>query len=778
MKGSKKILAMLLALVMCIGMLAACGGNNSGNNTPDDTQTNNPGDNTNTPDDSQPSEPANDTLVVSVEQGLEGKFSPFFSLSASDTDITDYTQLYLLTTARVGSPVLNGIEGETRSYNGTDYTYTGPANVVITENADGTVSYDITMRDDLVFSDGHPCDIDDVIFGAYVVLDPTYDGNSTFFSTGILGVDEYRAGMGTKLGLIVAAGEDNTDFTYWTQEDQEKFWNAVNEGGVKFAQEIIDYLIENEANTAEDSVAACAANWGFTLEENATVKDFFMAIGENYGWNFSQMEAETAGSALSDLFPADIYNDWAGIGIKTGDSAPNVSGIERTGDYSMRITTATLNASAIYQMGLPIVPLHYYGDESLYDYANNMFGFPKGDLSGVKAKTGAPLGAGAYVFQSYDNGTVYYNANPNYYKGEPKVAHLQCLESSEANKIPGMVAGTLDISDPTYDTNTAIQIAQENGFADEDWENFDGPVLTTILIDYRGYGYIGLNPNNVMVGNDPYSEASKNLRKAIATVIAAYRDEAIDSYYGKTATVINYPISNTSWAAPQTTDDGYQVAYSVDVEGNPIYAAGDTGEVKYEKALQAAIGFLKAAGYKFDDNNVITAAPDGAKTNYQVNIGAGGSGDHPSFLLLKNAADCLAKIGFTLNVNDLANSNDLYASYQTGVAEMWCAAWRAASDPDMFQLYHSNGTTNYYQISNAELDELIMAGRASTDQAYRKATYQAAMEIIMDYAVEIPIYQRSDCSLVSTERVDVSSLTPNPTPYYGVTGDLELVAVK
>ena len=114
MKGSKKILATLLALVMCIGMLAACGGNNSGNNTPDDTQTNNPGDNTNTPDDSQPSEPANDTLVVSVEQGQEGKFSPFFSLSASDTDITDYTQLYLLTVDRVGSPVLNGIEGETR----------------------------------------------------------------------------------------------------------------------------------------------------------------------------------------------------------------------------------------------------------------------------------------------------------------------------------------------------------------------------------------------------------------------------------------------------------------------------------------------------------------------------------------------------------------------------------------------------------------------------------------------------------------------------------------
>ena len=55
---------------------------------------------------------------------------------------------------------------------------------------------------------------------------------------------------------------------------------------------------------------------------------------------------------------------------------------------------------------------------------------------------------------------------------------------------------------------------------------------------------------------------SRNLRKAIATVISAYRDEGIDSYYGNTASVINYPISNTSWAAPQVTDDTYPLHLS------------------------------------------------------------------------------------------------------------------------------------------------------------------------------------------------------------------------
>lgn len=65
-----------------------------------------------------------------------------------------------------------------------------------------------------------------------------------------------------------------------------------------------------------------------------------------------------------------------------------------------------------------------------------------------------------------------------------------------------------------------------------------------------------------MLAATPASEASKDLRKAIMTVVSAYRDEGIDSYYGDTASVINYPISNTSWAAPQPTDAGYQVAFS------------------------------------------------------------------------------------------------------------------------------------------------------------------------------------------------------------------------
>ena len=761
MKRSKKALALFLALVMCIGVLAGCGGNNTANNgTTNNTTTN---------DDT--TEETNTTpLVVSVEQGLEGKFSPYFYLSNADNKIVSLTQVSLLTIDRVGNPVLNGIEGETRSYNGTDYTYYGPADIVVTENEDGTVTYDVTMRDDIVFSDGETANIDDVIFGLYVYLDPTYDGNATMYSLPIKGLKEYRSGMEPLYKLLMAAGQDNTDFTNWDEATQTAFWTeGLPAAGEAFAQSICDYVVNAGYNAEDDSVAAKAANWGYELAEDATLTDFFNAMVAKYEGDYDLASSTeiASGSLWSYLDPA--YT----VGISTGDSAPNISGIERTGDYSMRITTTKIDATMIYKLQLPIAPMHYYGDESLYDYENNSFGFPKGDLSIVKAKTSTPMGAGPYQFKEYTNGVVYYESYDGYYLGAPKIKYFNYMETSEANMITGIQAGTLDIAEPSYSTDVANQVTDINGGDD----SLDGPVITTRMYDFLGYGYVGINPNNVKVGDDPSSEASRNLRKALGTIIAVYRDEGIDSYYGDTASVINYPISSTSWAAPQVTDDGYQVAYSVNVNGEPIYTEGMSTEDKYAAAKEAALGFLEAAGYTVADGKV-TAAPEGAKLKYQVDIGGNGQGDHPTFLILKNAAAAFAEIGMELYVNDLANANDLYAAYQTGASELWCAAWGAATDPDMYQLYHSNGSTNYYRISDPELDELIEAGRMSTDQTYRKSIYKAAMEIIMDWGVEIPIYQRSECYLFSTEHVDISTLPTDMTPYWTALNEIEKLALK
>ena len=757
MKNTKQVLALAMAVAMAAGLLAGCG--SSASSSAESVASGEA-----TSEAAATDTGSSDGTLVLADTGFEGKFSPFFAASSADQHVIDLTNIALLGADRKGEMILKGIEGETREYNGTDYTYYGPADCEVTENADGTVTYAINMRDDLVFADGTPITIDDVIFNLYVYMDPTYDGSATLYSMPIAGLDDYRSSMTTLSKLIAEAGEDNTDNSLFTAEQQKAFWDAVNEGGVAFAQEIIDACVSN-GYAEEGDVAAAASAWGFDgLAADATAKDFFLAIAEKYDWNFASMEAETAGSALSDLIPADVYA-YSTTGVATGADVDTVSGIVKTGDYSMTITTTELSNSMIYQLQLPIASLDYYGDRSLYDYDNHSYGFKKGDLSKVRSVTSTPLGAGAYTFNKYSDGVIYLDANPSYYQGEPAAKHVNMKETQEADKITGVQAGTIDISDPSYSLEAANQIATINGGNSD----LDGSVITTRLMDFRA--------NNVKVGDDPASEESKNLRKAIMTVIAAYRDEGINSYYGDTASVINYPISNTSWAAPSVTDDGYKIAYSTDVDGNEIYTSDMSGDTKYAAALQAALGYFEAAGYTVE-NGQVTAAPAGAKMEYTVNIGASGNGDHPSFQVLTNAAAALKTIGFTLTVNDLANASDLYSSYQSGVAEGWVAAWQSTNDPDMYQLYDSKGSTNYYQINDADLDELIETARQTTDQDARKAMYKEAMEIILDWGVELPVYQRSESAIFSSERIDTATIPNDLTPYWTYQSEINTIALK
>ena len=765
----KRALALILSLVMCLGLLAGCGDKKTDDQTKDE----------NTP------------LVVGYAAFNE-KFSPFFSETEYDQDVWVMTSLGLLNSDRQGQIIMNGIEGETHAYNGTDYTYYGPADCEIVENADGTVDYNFTMRDDIVFSDGEKVTIDDVIFSMYVLCDPTYDGNSTLYAVPIQGMAAYRSGMTTLAKAIAAAGRDNADFTYWTEEQQTKFWDNFDKGLVPFAQGIVDYCVEAGA-AAEGDVAAAGAAWGFSGEAK-TVEDLALEIGNQYGWSFSAMEKEVGNSEkLVDLMDEDVYNDYPTIGVKTGDSAANISGIKKTGDYSMTVTLDKVDATAIYQLGVTIAPMHYYGDPSLYDYDNNQFGFPKGDLSSVRAKTTSPMGAGPYKYIKYEDGVVYFEANDNYFLGAPKTKYLnfqQCM--SDDDKLNGVITGTIDIADPSFSNDTVEAIEKANGGV------LDGDKITTNTVDNLGYGYLGMSAACVNVGGEPGSEASKDLRKAFATVFAVYRNVAIESYYGERASVINYPISNTSWAAPQPTDDGYKVAFSVDVNGNDIYTSDMTAEQRYDAALQAALGYFEAAGYTVEDGK-LTAAPAGAKLEYEVQIPADGSGDHPSFMMISEASKALATIGMNLIVTDLSDSSGLWDGIDARQVDMWCAAWGATVDPDMYQIYYSDvadhttdpgvgknpyggpaqgGSNKMYCIADADLDNMILTARESLDQSYRKTMYKACLDIVVDWAVEVPVYQRQNAIIFSTERVNMSTVTPDITTFYKWYAEIENIELN
>ena len=778
-------------------------------------------------------------LVVAYSN-FSQKFSPFVAETAYDQDVVSLTNVELITMDRMGGIIYNAIEGETVQYNGVDYTYTGIADLDVNYDKDADITtYTAKLREDITFSDGTPMTADDVIFNYYVYLDTSYVGATTLNSYPIIGLQNYRTQTTDDVfdkynGMfndIYAAGPDHewTDADAWTQEQQDWLWEDMKAVWTEDVQAIVNYVVSNyAANYAESTLGVTAdevaeseglqvalgmALWGFgdravegegeeavwgeftggatgktwTLEGDdfPTAADYYEEVYAAYeGDPVSYWETENNG----DVDGTDVYEtvrgqfigEWGPKDEGLGDEGiPNITGIKKVDDYTVTVQTKGYEAPAIYQIfGIPVAPLHYYGDVDQYDYENNQFGFPRGDVSGVESKTQNPLGAGPYKFVEYTNKVVYLEANENYYKGAPVTQYLQLKETDAGDVAPGVQTGTVDGGELTGSKTNFELVASYNSNGE-----VTGDIVTTNLVDNRGYGYIGMNADTVKVGDDPFSEESKSLRKAIGTLVAVYRDVAYDSYYGDAASVINYPISNTSWAAPQPTDEDYKVAFSTGADGRDLYTSEMTADEKYEVALEAAKEYFIAAGYTFDaDTGLFTEAPEGAALTYELIIPGDGKGDHPSFSVVTNAANALAELGITLKINDPADSNVLWDAINAGTQELWCAAWQSTVDPDMYQVYHSSnvigkgGTdSNNYHIAIPELDELIVDARRSDDQAYRKAVYKQALDIIVDQAVEVPAYQRKNSTIWSTERIMIETMTPDMTTYWGWINDLEML---
>lgn len=761
---------------------------------------------------------AQDTTPLVIGSGaFSEKFSPFFYDTVYDKHVVELTQMKLLTTDRTGAIVFNAIEGETRPYNGVDYFYNGIADTAVDyDEASDTTKYTVKLRDDIYFSDGVQATADDIIFTYYVFLDPAYVGSTTLRTYPIIGLQDYLtqttsdvyAKYETLANGIIEAGRDHewTDADAWTQEQQDAYWALIDGRWTFEVQGIVDYVNAKYADKAAEAlgvsadeiaaepglkIAAGMTLWGFgdvadgvltaksgkTFKladgEFPTIEDYVAETVEAYAGDanefFSTESTNSDNQSILSYAKDTFISDLGSQDPEMGEGIPNISGIRKVDDYTVEITTDGYEAPTIYQLfeGY-LAPMHYYGDPEQYDYDNNMFGHPYNDLSIVEAKTNHPMGAGPYKFIRYENKVAYFEASERYFDGEPVTKEVQYRETNTNEFVAALSAGTIDVGDMSGSKSNYEEIASYNSNGD-----INGDVVNTIKVDNLGYGYIGMNADTMNVGGEPGSEASKNLRRGIATVFSVYRDTAYDSYYGEAASVINYPISNTSWAAPQKTDPDYKVAFSVDVDGNDIYTDDMDAEAKYAAALDAAVGFFKAAGYTFDEaTGKFTAAPEGAKMSYEVIIGGDGTGDHPSFAVLTDAQAALAKIGIDIRINDPADGSVMWDALDAGKQEMWCAAWQSTIDPDMYQVYHSSGIvgrggsdSNHYHIADPALDEAIVLARQSDDQAYRKQVYKTALDIIVDWAVEIPAYQRQNATIYSSQRIVPESMLPDSTTF-------------
>lgn len=209
------------------------------------------------PDDKTPTGPVynneTDPLVFSTLE-VDKVFNPFFSTSATDSNIVGMTQISMLSNDKDGN-----------------YTYGDSEAVVVkdlqivtegTPNVDQTTTYYFVLKNNVKFSDGTPLTMKDVLFNLYVYLDPAYTGSSTIYSTEIVGLKEYRTQTAdeteqdsfmqqfdiaaeSRIDALVSAATDifdeNKNISLYADTFREKLEEYVTTHGDYYANIVADY---------------------------------------------------------------------------------------------------------------------------------------------------------------------------------------------------------------------------------------------------------------------------------------------------------------------------------------------------------------------------------------------------------------------------------------------------------------------------------------------------------------------------------------------------------
>lgn len=433
------------------------------------------------------------------------------------------------------------------------------------------------------------------------------------------------------------------------------------------------------------------------------------------------------------------------------------NGGELGGEYDvLHIRINGEDPKAIQNFSFTVAPLHYYSpiaDEFNYgpgvaeeDYN---FGVSWSDpefMDAIRVNQ-VPLGAGPYRATNsstdgtaadyipekndfFANNMVYLQRNDSFLLGAPKIKFLRYQVTSQSLLYEAINTGAVDYGSPTATNEMMGRLANE-----------DADTLDYTITDNLGYGYIGINAAFV---------EDINIRKAIMSVLDPRL--ALDYYGGGSlASILYRPMSSTiEWCYPKSAGAYYE----------------------YDKTGETARRYVELAGYTDTDGDGFLDDGNGNTLKYTFTI-AGDNADHPAYATMENAADILNKIGFDITVT---TDSTALIKLSSGQLEVWAAAWSSSSDPDMYQVYHKDSTATsilnwgFPSIERGEvgtqeerdiLDELalrIEQGRETTDRIARANIYGgmsgqsleeggsmenlSALDLVMELAVEFPLYQR------------------------------------
>lgn len=681
----KRVLAGILAAMMVFSLTACGGKKDNGSTATDTTKTESTADAKT--DDKATGTSQYDTLVIGAET-FNAVWSPIFYNTVPDSQVIDMLWAPIATRDKDGVLV--------------DWTGHIDQEEVKAEDGHSQVLYTIKLQEGLKNSDGSPLTIDDVIFTYMCMADPSYDGMATFNTLDIVGLKDYLYDTPDydKLLKDVEAkyAPDKISF-----EDFLSYCKDTNIGGwfngditadVGDGRTWAEYLV-SEGVFKEDEVKAIDTPEKM-LEAVAKVEY------EKYKANY-----DTAAYFQKQIAKGNLDD---------GIDVPEISGIKKVDDLTCTVLMDSIDILGDINLANQVVlSKAYYGKD-----------FKKGDLSSVKALSNAPMGNGAYVFESYDNNIVTLKANENYFKGTPKIPNLKFQVVNAEDKVDKILNSEIDITDPSASLEIVKNLKDSSDKA------------AYSLVDNPGYGYIAINAKTI---------PDVNVRKGLMHLMN--RKPAVSSYYGELAQVIERPMVPTLPEYPKDAKEYY--GYDVD------------------KAKE----YFTKAGYTNKDGKLVDK--DGKQLI--VNAGVGDAKNHPSTPILTQMKNDLEAMGADLIVNDL-QFNVLADKVNSGELDMWVMAWSNSKDCDLTQIFSSKGGSNKHYYYNDKLDSIIAQVKKTLDLEERRKLVAEELDMIMDAAVYMPVYQRKNMEVYNAATIKLDTLPKEVTPYWSYPQEIEAVEMQ
>ena len=400
--------------------------------------------------------------------------------------------------------------------------------------------------------------------------------------------------------------------------------------------------------------------------------------------------------------------------------ADKISGLEVIDDSTMKIHLKEMTPSV------------YWGGNFVPEFVNakQFEGIPMDKITESDALRKNPLSYGPYVIKEIVQGEkVIFEANPYYYKGEPKIKRLEMEILPPSQQVAAIKSGKYDI---------VLKVSPEIFPELEKLDNINILTKKASSMNYIAFKLGKWDEEKNEVVTDPNSKMyDLNLRKAIAYAIDM--DAVSKQFYHGLSTPAKSQLS-------------------------PLFPSLHNPEINgFKQDVEKAKQLLDEAGFKDVDGDGIREGKDGKPVKYTLAMMSGGEIAEP---LAQYYIQQWKAIGLDVELLDgrLLDSKNFYnrVNGDDPAIDFCIAGIGFGTDPQQLAIFGKNAKFNISRYISDNLEAALDAtvSKDAMNEEYRVKAYKDYEKVFMEEIPAVPILNKLDI-LVVNKRIKKYDWRPN-----------------